>query len=204
MALLIIFLLRNDLLQAWQGNISVDAPNRFVLNIQPDQRQAVFNELRASGLSHIELYPMVRGRLVEVNGRLVMPQDYRDENAQRLVDREFNLSYTDQLPKDNRIVSGQWFSNDDPQISLESGLAKTLGLKLSDQMTFDGKVAKVEVVPPPLDLRQMEPCPPIEMDVTIELANRMGMCVVRTPLSSKDTYTLERPVRVEVQPLSSE
>ena len=153
MALLIIFLLRNDLLQAWQGNISADAPNRFVLNIQPEQRQAVFNELRASGLSHIELYPMVRGRLVEVNGRLVMPQDYRDENAQRLVDREFNLSYTDQLPKDNRIVSGQWFLNDDPQISLESGLAKTLGLKLGDQMTFE--IAGQRLTAPITSLRKL-------------------------------------------------
>jgi len=134
MALLLIFLLRQDLLQSWQANVPVDAPNRFLINIQNDQRQTVRQMLDTGGVGQVQLYPMVRGRLTQINGREVMPDQYQSDNAKRLVDREFNLSYTSIFPTDNQLVSGRWFGEDSrPQISLETGIAKTLGLSLGDQ-----------------------------------------------------------------------
>ena len=154
MALLLILLLRQDLLVTWQGNIPVDAPNRFMLNIQEDQKREISQSLADAGVENPSFSPMVRGRLIEVNGKSIGPNDYVDENARRLVDREFNLSYTDQLPEGNRITAGKWIVGSAPQISIEIGIAKTLKLKLGDQMTFD--LAGERVTAPITSLRKLD------------------------------------------------
>ena len=154
MAILMILLLRQDLLNAWQGNIPVDAPNRFMINIQGDQKEDITQTLEAGGVSKPDFSPMVRGRLVELNGRDISSADYSEENAKRLIDREFNLSYTEQLPLGNRIVSGKWISGDSPQVSIETGIAKTLKLKLGDQMTFE--VAGEKISAPITSLRKLD------------------------------------------------
>jgi putative ABC transport system permease protein len=147
MALLLILLLRQDLLKTWQGNVPVDAPNRFVINIQNDQRDALTQDLVTAGLGKPDLYPMVRGRLIEINNRPVMPNDYSKDNARRLVDREFNLSYTLDLPGGNQVVAGNWFKQNEPQMSVETGIAKTLGLKLGDRLAFEiaGETVSAEI-----------------------------------------------------------
>lgn len=137
MAMLLIIVLRQDLLPAWQGSVPANSPNRFVINIQNEQRIAVADDLKLAGINSPTLYPMVRGRLIDINAKSVMPSDFKDENAKRLVDREFNLSYTDILPSGNRVIAGKWFEADTPQISIESGIAKTLGLKLGDVLSFE-------------------------------------------------------------------
>ena len=69
------------------------------------------------------------------------PDDFKDERAQRLVDREFNLSYADALPAHNTVVAGRFEDGDaasgNDGISVEAGLAATLGLKLGDRLRFD-------------------------------------------------------------------
>ena len=154
MTILMILLLRQDLLNTWQGNIPVDAPNRFMINIQGDQKVGITQTLEAGGVSKPDFSPMVRGRLVELNGRDISSADYSEENAKRLIDREFNLSYTEQLPLGNRIVSGKWISGDSPQVSIETGIAKTLKLKLGDQMTFE--VAGEKISAPITSLRKLD------------------------------------------------
>ena len=154
MALLMILLLRQDLLTTWQGNIPVDAPNRFMINIQEDQKEGIAQALKNADLSQPNFYPMVRARLIEVNGKTINSNDYSEENARRLVDREFNLSYTDQLPEGNRITAGAWIEGGAPQISLEAGIAKTLHLKLGDQMTFE--LAGERVTAPITSLRKLD------------------------------------------------
>ncbi len=155
MALLLIFLLRQDLLQSWQANIPDHAPNRFLINIQNDQKADVQRMLNAGGIAQAQLYPMVRGRLTHINEREVMPDNYQTDNARRLVDREFNLSYTNQLPSDNQLVAGQWFGNSaTPQISIESGIAKTLNLRMGDQMSFD--IAGQKITAPITSMRKLD------------------------------------------------
>lgn len=154
MAILLILLLRQDLLSTWQGTIPPESPNRFMINVQTDQKEGITQTLERGGLSKPDFYPMVRGRLIEVNGREVTPADYAEDNARRLVDREFNLSYMDQLPLGNRIVAGSWIQGASPQISMETGIAKTLKLKLGDQMTFE--VAGEKVTAPITSLRKLD------------------------------------------------
>ncbi len=136
MALLLLTVTRTDLVSAWRSAAPPDAPNRFVINVQPDQVSAVAQRLKDGGID-AELHPMIRGRLVKVNGKDVGPENYSDDRAQRLVDREFNLSYSKEAPGHNRITSGAWFRDGSDELSIEEGIAKTLGIRLGDEMTFD-------------------------------------------------------------------
>lgn len=137
LALLLLVLLRTDLIRSWRQATPADAPNRFVINVQPDQAEAFQRQLREAGVTGYDWFPMIRGRLVAINDRTVQTQDYPDERAQRLVEREFNLSYSAQPPGHNQIVAGRWTAEDAKGISMEDGIAKTLGLKLGDKLKFD-------------------------------------------------------------------
>jgi putative ABC transport system permease protein len=139
-ALLLLSVLRSDLIDGWQKAVPADAPNRFAMNIQPEQKQAFEQALQSAQVSRPQLYPMVRGRLIAVNEQTISPDAYADDRAKRLLDREFNLSYTDALPEHNRISQGNWFTDqadEKPALSMEAGILKTLGLKLGDSLTFD-------------------------------------------------------------------
>ena len=154
MALLMILLLRQDLLSSWRSNIPANSPNRFMINIQEDQKQGIAQRLSAAVLAAPDFYPMLRGRLVDVNGQTVSPNDYAEDNARRLVDREFNLSYTTQLPQGNRITEGRWLEGNSPEISMETGIAKTLKLHLGDRLTFE--VAGEKITAPITSLRKLD------------------------------------------------
>jgi putative ABC transport system permease protein len=137
LALVLLVLLRTDLVSSWRKATPPDAPNRFVINIQPEQEQAFRKTLDGAGVQRYDWYPMIRGRLVAVNGKPVTPETFGAERAKRLVEREFNLSHTAQLPSHNTVTSGQWKEDEVGAASVEDGLAKELGLKLGDTMRFD-------------------------------------------------------------------
>jgi len=146
MALLLLTMTRTDLLAGWQRTLPADAPNRFLINIQPDQRAAVAQRLQQAGVGQAVLYPMVRGRLTAIDGRPVSSADYQEGRAQRLVDREFNLSYAAEMPAGNRLDAGRWLAPESHEISLETGLAETLGVKLGQRLTFDVAGQPVDVI----------------------------------------------------------
>lgn len=137
LALALLVLLRTDLVSSWRNATPADAPNRFVINIQPTQADEFLQTLRDAGVAKFDWYPMVRGRLVAINQQGVVPEHYKDERAQRLVDREFNLSYSASAPGHNTIVAGAWVPEEANAMSVEEGIAKTLGLKLGDVLRFD-------------------------------------------------------------------
>jgi putative ABC transport system permease protein len=141
MALLLLTVTRTDLIDSWRKASPPNAPNKFVINIQPDQTSAVETLLKQQGMPNVELAPMVRGRLIEINGKSITPQNFASDNAQRMVDREFNLSYTDLLPTHNQVIQGLWHKPNLPQalaeVSAEAGIMKTLGLSLGDQLVFE-------------------------------------------------------------------
>ncbi|MCY7371064.1 MAG: ABC transporter permease [Polaromonas sp.] len=137
LALMLLVLLRTDLVDSWRSATPPDAPNRFVINVQPEQSDAFQQALRAGGVKKYDWFPMIRGRLVAVNGQAVAPENYTEDRARRLVDREFNLSYSEVLPEHNQIISGRWSPAEKNAVSVEEGLAKTLGLKLGDTLGFD-------------------------------------------------------------------
>jgi putative ABC transport system permease protein len=156
MALLLLTVVRGDLMAAWRAATPPDAPNRFIINIMPDQAPEVARRLAAAKVKEIVLYPMIRGRLTAVNGKPITADTYPGEDARRLAEREFNLSTTRDLPPTNQIIAGRWYQ-DRPGVSeasVEQGIAKTLGLKLGDTLRFDiaGQVVDAKVT----SLRKLE------------------------------------------------
>jgi putative ABC transport system permease protein len=140
MALILLTLVRSDLLDSWHKSLPPDAPNRFLVNIQPDQVGEIADFFVVRQLHRPALFPMIRGRLVEVNGKSVSSKDYVEDQARRLIDREFNLSWAEKMQPGNVIVAGRWFAVSDAGkllLSVEEGIAKTLGLKLGDDLTYD-------------------------------------------------------------------
>ncbi len=137
LALVLLVLLRTDLIDSWRRATPPDAPNRFVINVMPDQAQAFRTMLEDAGVRRYDWYPMIRGRLIAINGRTVNPDDFQEERARRLVDREFNLSHSAASPPHNTVIAGRWQPEEAGAVSVEEGLAKTLGLKLGDTMLFD-------------------------------------------------------------------
>jgi putative ABC transport system permease protein len=147
MTLIAVGFVRTDLFSSWQKSLPPDAPNRFLINVQQDQVGTIQSLLpKAADGKPPAFYPMVRGRLVAVNGTPVTAKDYVDESAKRLVDREFNLSSTSVLPAANKITAGEYFAaNETGVMSLEDGIAKTLKLNLGDSVEFDVAGEKVAV-----------------------------------------------------------
>jgi putative ABC transport system permease protein len=138
MALLLLTFVRADLMDSWRQQLPPDAPNRFIVNIQPDQRAAVRDFFARQQLPPPELFPMVRGRLVAINRRTVSGDDYPDPRARGLVERETNLSWLDHVPKGNELVQGEWFRHGETSVlSVEEGIAKTLGIHIGDMLTYD-------------------------------------------------------------------
>ena len=147
MALMLLVLLRTDLVDSWRQATPPDAPNRFIINVQPEQGEAFKKALLEGGVTKFDWYPMIRGRLVAVNNKPVTPDDFADDRAKRLVDREFNLSNAAQQPAHNKTVAGQWTEEEKGAISVEEGIAKTLGLKMGDSLSFDigGQISTSEI-----------------------------------------------------------
>jgi len=137
LALVLLVLLRTDLVSSWRRTAPPDASNRFVINVMPEQADAFRKALSVAGVQRYDWYPMIRGRLVAVNDRPVTPDDFTDDRARRLVDREFNLSNSATRPAHNEVVAGRWTDGEAGAVSVEEGIARTLNLKLGDTLRFD-------------------------------------------------------------------
>jgi len=154
LALVLLVLLRTDLISSWRKATPADAPNRFVINVMPEQSDRFVNAVHNAGVAKLDWYPMIRGRLVAVNGKSVSSDDYADERAKRLVDREFNLSHSASQPDNNQVIAGRWTPEEAGAISMEEGIATTLGLKLGDNLRFD--MAGVQVDSRVTSLRKVD------------------------------------------------
>src|SRR2546423_430848 len=137
MALLLLTLVRGDLMRNWRASLPADAPNAFLINVLPDQVEGVKSLLKRGIGVDAPLYPMVRGRLVAINDQ-PLDTTQLDDRARRLGGREFNLSWMETLPRSNRVVAGQWWApGETGDVSLEDGIAETLGIRLGDTLTYD-------------------------------------------------------------------
>jgi len=159
MCLFLLAITRHDLLAGWRAATPADAPNQFVIDIQPDQVDAVSDFLAGRGLSGIVPAPMIRGRLIAIDGHAIGAHDYSDADARRLVEREFNLSYTENLPSDNRVVSGRWYgakqaASTRPEISMESGIARALHVRVGNVLRFE--IAGQQIDAPVTSLRKLD------------------------------------------------
>ncbi len=136
-AMLIITLVRTELIQQWRQQIPVDAPNHFALNLFDADLPAFRAFLEREALHGSAIYPIVRGRLVTVNGQAVSERIGQDARAEGAINRELSLTWATTLPPDNRVIAGQW---PDPGpgagVSMEQDLAVRLGVNIGDRLAF--------------------------------------------------------------------
>lgn len=145
-AMILSFTVRTDLIDAWQKQLPENAPNHFALNIFPHQRADFQNELQNQLISGSHFFPVVRGRLVTINNTPVQEVVSKDSQGESATHRELSLTWSIELPEENKIVAGSWWSI--PQaglVSVEQKLAKSLKIKLSDQLTFTVGSQKIKV-----------------------------------------------------------
>jgi len=149
MVLLLLSILRTDLNSDWQRTLPQNLPNYFFVNIPPQVRTEFMSFLQAQGARTTRLLPMIRGRLVAINGQPV-EESHGASGAENFATREQNLTWAPELGPDNRIVAGRWWSAADagqPLVSLATEFQEALGVQLGDRLTFDiaGETREVKV-----------------------------------------------------------
>ncbi len=158
MALLLISIVRTDVLSAWERDVPQNAPNVFVVNIQPSQVEAFGERLEADSIDAQGLFPMIRARMVAHNDERLLEREQQSERERRRARREYNLTYTDTMPKNNELVAGEWWDMeteaDGKYLSLEHEWAEFMDYKIGDTLTFN--VAGEEVTGEVKNLRKVD------------------------------------------------
>jgi putative ABC transport system permease protein len=150
MVLLLLAVVRQDLMQEWRRSLPADAPNYFMINIRADQIEPIKAFFQRQQLPPPQLVPMIRARLVEINGVKVTDQRVVTDRGREFVEREANLTWAQRPQANNTIVAGEWWREGDdggPRVSVEIELAEALGLKLGDKLTYDvaGEIVTADV-----------------------------------------------------------
>ena len=138
MVLLLLTSVRTELMAEWQATLPPSAPNHFLINIQPDEREALGATVAAAGVGELRFTPLVRARISHVNGIPVADYPAATARGRDELDDETNLTWSAELPPDNELASGEWWSGVPavPQISLEEELRAEIGLELGDEITY--------------------------------------------------------------------
>jgi len=157
MVLLLLAVVRNDLLMDWRASLPADTPNFFMINI-PAMETAEFAQfVESRGLPTPQLFPMIRARMIAINGRPIDEIVAGNDRAQGFAEREQNLSWAEQLQLDNKIVAGRWWEASDRGkafVSVATEYQEDLGLELGDLLAFDvaGEAIEAEI----LSFREVE------------------------------------------------
>ena len=137
--LLLLTLVRTDLVDGWQQMLNEDAPNHFLINIQPHEVEAVGELFAANGMEAPTFTPLVRARMTTINGESVKDRTYPNDDGRWLANREANLSWASELSSSNELVEGEWWAADyagPPLISIEEEAAMNAGLSIGDKLNF--------------------------------------------------------------------
>jgi putative ABC transport system permease protein len=139
-ALLLLAIIRGDLIDDWRARLPQDAPNYFFVNIPPDDREDFRALLAAQGGEMTRMLPMIRGRMVSINGESVSEKRFLTPQGEGLANREQNLTWSAEIGPDNTITAGEWFTADDfgqPLVSVATDMQESMPLQLGDRLTFD-------------------------------------------------------------------
>jgi putative ABC transport system permease protein len=139
MVLMLLTLVRNDLMDTWRDSLPADAPNQFLINIQPFEVSQMQEFLREHDMEVPRFVPMVRARMTAINGEDVDQITFEDPQGERWAKRESNLSFSGQIQTGNQLTEGQWWPADteNHEVSVEVDFGKELGVKMGDEISFD-------------------------------------------------------------------
>jgi len=148
--LLLLTIVRTDLLEGWRQTIDEDAPNHFMINIQPGERESVAAIFENEGIAAPDFVPLVRARMKTINGEDVKEREYPTPDGEWMANREANLSFAAELSSTNEIVAGEWWpANYDgpPLVSVEEEALIETGLAIGDKLVWvvAGQELEVEI-----------------------------------------------------------
>jgi putative ABC transport system permease protein len=132
-------LVRTDLLDGWRQTLDADAPNHFLINIQPHEVAPLGEFFTDNGMNVPTFTPLVRARMTLINGESVKDREYPREDGRWLANREANLSWAVAMSDSNELVEGEWWPVDydgPPLISIEEEAATDAGLSIGDHLSF--------------------------------------------------------------------
>ncbi|MEL7309472.1 MAG: cell division protein FtsX, partial [Pseudomonadota bacterium] len=158
--LLFLIVLKNDMISDWQSQLPENAPNSFLVNITEQELEPITSFLAQNDMPTSDFYPVVRGRVNAVNGELVAREvsqednEKKDEEARSGIGRELNLTWRKDLPNQNELIDGTWFSEGSvAEASVEESMLERLDVKIGDTLTFligaqsfDAKITSVRKV----------------------------------------------------------
>ena len=159
---LVLLNMRTTLIDGWQAQIPEGTPNYFLINISPNEVLEVRSWLRSYDLVDKGLYPIVRARLTHINDQGLRERSEERGSRSTRDSREINLTYSDTMPDDNKLVEGEWWTDSSQKlVSIEEGYAERLDVGLGDKLRFmsggvvivDAEVASIREV----DWEQMRP-----------------------------------------------
>ncbi|MFO1427055.1 MAG: FtsX-like permease family protein [Steroidobacteraceae bacterium] len=140
MVLLLLAVVRNDLLDDWRKSLPADLPNFFFINIPPAERTAFVDFLAQRGARTSRALPMIRARLTAINGRTVEDISFASPRGEGFARREQNITWQEELGRDNEVVQGRWWGpaeRGQPLVSVSTEFAEGLGLRIGDRLSFD-------------------------------------------------------------------
>ncbi|MBT8050998.1 MAG: FtsX-like permease family protein [Gammaproteobacteria bacterium] len=139
MVLLLLSTVRTELMETWRQSLPDNAPNQFLINIQPHETAAMAGFFESRGMETPDLVPLVRARMSTINGENVTQMTFEDPRGERWARRDSNLSWTEALQPDNRIVEGKIWSGlpARAEVSVEQDFGRELGLSLGDELGFN-------------------------------------------------------------------
>lgn len=113
------------------------APSFFVVDIQPDQIDAVRERVTNDpGVSRMDAAPMLRGIITQINGR-----DAKEVAGDHwIVEGDRGVTYSADLPERTELTAGEWWDEDytgEPLISFVAEEAEEIGLEIGDTMTIN-------------------------------------------------------------------
>jgi putative ABC transport system permease protein len=140
MMLLLLAVVRNDLLADWRRSLPVDTPNFFFVNIPAEESTQFAQFLEERGAQHMRVRPMVRARMTQINGKAIEEIKFATQRGRNFADRDQNITWAEQLGRDNEVTAGKWFTKDDygkPLVSISTEYAEEMKLALGDELSFD-------------------------------------------------------------------
>lgn len=145
MLLLTTAYMRTALLDEWQNQLPEQTPNHFIWNLSETQVTEFQDFFTQHSLHSEPLYPVFRGRLTAVNGVDIDSHIGSDQSLPPSINRNLNMTWSETLPVNNQLTSGQWWDNTSSVaqqneelllLSVESGVADEINVKQQDVLTF--------------------------------------------------------------------
>ncbi len=124
---LIAFSARTDLMSTWESTLPTDSPNNFLINISKSDLTPISSFLEENEITTNTFYPITNTVIIKLPGIT--------NEISSPIDRNFNATWSKELPDNNKIISGEWFQGDTSDgLSISNDIATRYQLSVGDKV----------------------------------------------------------------------